>query len=61
MRSLKILTASFAALALASCGGGTTGEAPKGDAVAAVAPASVEAESVGEHPTASAAIAGSSH
>ena len=38
MRSLKILTASFAALALASCGGGTTGEAPKGEAVAAVAP-----------------------
>jgi pyruvate/2-oxoglutarate dehydrogenase complex dihydrolipoamide acyltransferase (E2) component len=39
MRSLKILTASFAVLALASCGGGgTTGEAPKGEAVAAVAP-----------------------
>ncbi|HMT41475.1 MAG TPA: thioredoxin domain-containing protein [Sphingorhabdus sp.] len=38
MRSLKILTASIAALALASCGGSETGEAPKGEPVAAVAP-----------------------
>ncbi|MBK6708637.1 MAG: thioredoxin domain-containing protein [Sphingomonadales bacterium] len=37
MRSLKILTASITALALASCGGGDTGEAPKGEPVAAVA------------------------
>ena len=37
MRSLKILTASIAALALASCGGSETGEAPKGEPVAAVA------------------------
>lgn len=37
MRSLKILTASIAAFALASCGGGGTGEAPKGEPVAAVA------------------------
>ena len=38
MRSLKILTTSIAALALVSCGGGETGEAPKGEPVAAVAP-----------------------
>ena len=38
MRSLKILTASIAALALASCGGSETVEAPKGEPVAAVAP-----------------------
>ena len=37
MRSLKILTASIAELALASCGGSETGEAPKGEPVAAVA------------------------
>ena len=37
MRSLKILTASIAALALASCGGSETCEAPKGEPVAAVA------------------------
>lgn len=38
MRSLKILTASIAALALVSCGGSGIGEAPKGEPVAAVAP-----------------------
>jgi protein-disulfide isomerase len=37
MRSLKFLTASVAALALASCGGSETGEAPKGEPVAEVA------------------------
>ncbi len=38
MRSLKTLTASIAAFALVSCGGSETGEAPKGEPVAAVAP-----------------------
>jgi protein-disulfide isomerase len=38
MRTLNILTASLAVVALAACGGSGSGEAPKGEPIAKVAP-----------------------